>query len=122
MRHPSSINCYLQIDKSTTYTQTEVDCAFAGKTNQLATYTKSEVNTEISRNFTSGVDDATDRSISLHPSALRVVVTGCYQTIGAAIIMTMDQASGVNSTSALSVKQLNKTNRIHETLIMQATK
>ena len=48
-------------------------------------------------------DDATERGIILHPTALHFAVNGFYQTTGAAIIMTRDQTADVVINSALSV-------------------
>ena len=71
-------------------------------------FTNTEVNAQISNSFKSGVlrlygDDATERGLILHPTALHFAVHGFYQTAGAAIIMTMDQTAGVVINSALSV-------------------
>ena len=63
------------------YTKTDVDTALAGKAAQSSTYTKTEVNSQISNSIKSGVlrlydDDATERGIILHPTAVHFAVNG----------------------------------------------
>ena len=48
-------------------------------------------------------DDATERGISLHPSARRVAINIARQTTGATIMMATPQAPSVANNATLSV-------------------
>ena len=72
----------------------------AGKAEKLTTYTMTETNTLISNSFKLGVlrlydDDATERGIILHPTAIHFAVRETFNPTGSSVItaLTLDQGA-----------------------------